>query len=229
MVGFSDLRWSDSPISDRRILRSPIDVAAQYAASASLRLKTQRTSYRLDTMTKGVAMAFCTVIAGCGTPGGADPADAGGPRDTTDFAGVDGGRDDVPDAADVGVDESDESRCERGTWYDAELGLCNVLLGCNWFALVRDEHGCVFFPDTIGRLTQAECASDDDCTNSVHGPYCVTRVCHEYPPCTDDEDCAEGLVCINYAICMPPRSSCSDDDDCPEPAICLTDFDGMCG
>lgn len=117
------------------------------------------------------------------------------------------------------------TRCERGTYWDGEK--CSVLVGCSGIALVRDEHGCVFFPGTMGRLTTAECEADEDCVNSPYGPNCILRVCHETPPCQTNEDCDDGNECVQQATCMPPPGACEDHDDCPDPAFCHH-IEGMC-
>ena len=153
--------------------------------------------------------------------------DAGQP-DLSPDVGFDGGTIDANNNdTTMEPDSSSESRCARGTYYDAELDICNGLAGCSAFTLVRDDLGCVFFPDTLGYLTTAECETNEDCADSEYGPNCILRVCHENPPCETDEDCTDGLVCLKWAICLPPRSTCESDDDCQHPGVCRSD--GLCG
>lgn len=129
--------------------------------------------------------------------------------------------------ANTGSDDSG-TRCERGTYLDRENDRCTSLTGCSAIALTAPDRGCVFYVDTIGRSTTAECETNADCLDSPYGPNCILRVCHEQEPCSAEGECDEALVCINGAICMPPRSACTTDDDCMPPGQCLT-FEGLCG
>jgi hypothetical protein len=127
------------------------------------------------------------------------------------------------DITDAYIPTVDQTRCPRGTYWDG--GECNSLAGCSWFVLTRETRGCAYLPQTQGRMSDAQCVSDEDCRESNFGPYCITRVCHNTPPCSSDVDCAEGLECIQGETCMEPPHACETREDCPDPATCV---DGLC-
>ena len=68
-----------------------------------------------------------------------------------------------------------------------------------------------------------KCSGDDDC---AEGLVCLDSNCSEpvsKPECTGDEDCAEGLVCVNE-LCTEHAIDCSGDDDCPDGWVCVDDI-----
>ncbi len=68
-----------------------------------------------------------------------------------------------------------------------------------------------------------KCSGDDDC---AEGLVCLDSNCSEpvsKPECTGDEDCAEGLVCVNE-LCTEHAIDCSGDEDCPDGWVCVDDI-----
>ena len=66
-----------------------------------------------------------------------------------------------------------------------------------------------------------KCSGDEDCPE---GLVCIDDICSEPATgCSGDEDCPEGLVCIDDT-CVEHAIDCSGDEDCPEGLVCIDDI-----
>lgn len=144
-----------------------------------------------------------------------------GARDAMIDSGLDSGRDVAEMSAWMDIDRP----CPRGE--HLEDGVCVSAAGCSQLQLTRDDLGCLYYPDTTGRFTTAECEVDADCAGSPYGENCILRVCQTAERCAEDNDCADGEECVGQAACIPERSACESDDDCLDPGFCLPG-EGIC-
>lgn len=63
------------------------------------------------------------------------------------------------------------------------------------------------------------CKGDDDC---AEGLRCVNQQC---VTCAEDAHCPDGQICQNGACVADPAPSCTSDDECPDGQACV---DGKC-
>ncbi len=76
-------------------------------------------------------------------------------------------------------------------------------------------------PDLL--MPSTPCTNNDECPG---GGICVDGVCLIPPPCLDDGDCDPDEECTEDHICLPvPGGSCVDNDDCDDGLVCR---DGIC-
>jgi hypothetical protein len=77
--------------------------------------------------------------------------------------------------------------------------------------------------------TAADCPAGFDCIEIGGAPanQCVpaSMDCSDIPECANDDDCPEGMICVDGTCVEDTTPECYDDDDCPEGEICV---DGEC-
>lgn len=165
------------------------------------------------------SLTFFVVLGGCSAPLQHEyDATMGEDTDVTLFLNEEMGGDSSAPDVDVFDASSDASPncgshadCPRGSLCQpAFVGTaCNEITGCGlvWGDQVPSDQGCLFDHEYdpfiyAGLSSAAECGSDEECSDSPWGPYCIRRVCHDNPPCEVDEDCQDGYLCFHKTICV---------------------------
>lgn len=94
---------------------------------------------------------------------------------------------------------SSHKGCKRGLV--CYQGQCAQVYGCvhvEQKPKQLEQTGCLFRDRDVGLYTDLECQTDEQC----NGGYCVLGVCHQYPACSTDDECADGTSCWENVICL---------------------------